>query len=117
MHEAGIVRNVLTEVEEAAMELGIARVREIRLVLGEARAVLPEALQSAFAAFVADTIFEECVLSVEHRNLVLKCMDCGHGFESRLPAGSCPLCKSERTKIERGNELYIDYFDYPEEDV
>ena len=112
MHESGIIKSALDIVAQAAAESGIHRITEIKLVIGQKRVVLPDALFFGFAAFTKDSpLFKDCQLTIETRDILLLCQDCQHQFNAELSVSACPNCHSRRTSLLEGNELYIDYFE------
>lgn len=111
MHEAGIMKNALEIVEQAAVEHGITQITEIKLVIGKKRVVLPEAMEMAFAAFTKDSeLFKGCLLNIETREILLRCKDCGNQFNAELSVMRCSSCRSGNTELLEGNELFVDYF-------
>lgn len=112
MHEAGIVKSVLEIVEQAAVMNGISHITEIKLVIGKKRAVLPEALYLGFEAFTKDSsLYQNCKLTIDTREILLLCKDCGNKFNADLSVSKCSKCQSRHTELLQGNELYIDYFE------
>ena len=111
MHEAALIEYTLNAVEKAARLYGIQKVTEIDLVVGKLRYALPSLMQSAFRLLSGDTMFEGCVLSIEEREPVLRCLDCGkETVVSGLPVDVSPCCKSHNVKLVQGEELLISSF-------
>lgn len=112
MHEVSIIKNSLEIVEQAAINDGIKYITEIKLVIGEKRVVLPEALYFGFEAFTKDSdMFENCKLTIETRDILLHCKDCRNKYNADLSVSICDNCQSSNTELLEGNELYVDYFE------
>lgn len=112
MHETGIIKNALEIVEQAAINNSIQLVTEIKLVIGKKRVVLPETLYLGFEVFIRDSeMFKSCKLTIETRDILLLCKDCGNQFNAELSVGKCIFCQSKSTELLEGNELYVDYFE------
>jgi hydrogenase nickel incorporation protein HypA/HybF len=108
MHEFGLMQSVLENVETSAREAGADRVTEIRLVIGEMREVIPEAMEFAFEALSPHTLSEHAqltMITVKPRSL---CAQCGKEFEHDRFHRGCPACDSLATELLAGKELYID---------
>lgn len=112
MHESGIIKNAMDIVAQAAADNGIQTITEIKLVIGKKKVVLPDALFLGFAAFTKDRpLFKNCHLTIETRDILLRCKDCGQQFNAELSISKCPICSSTHTDLLEGNELYVDYFE------
>jgi hydrogenase nickel incorporation protein HypA/HybF len=108
MHEFGLMQSVLENVETAAREAGAERVTEIRLVIGEMREVVPDAMEFAFEALAPDTLSAEGRLVMTMVSPRSRCSQCGHSFEHDRFHRACPACDSLATELVAGRELYID---------
>jgi hydrogenase nickel incorporation protein HypA/HybF len=108
MHEFGLMQSVLENVDSAAREAGAEKVTEIRLVIGEMREVLPDAMQFAFEALSTDTLCEGAELTMTLVTPSSRCSQCGYSFEHDRFHWSCPECGSLATELLGGKELYID---------
>jgi hydrogenase nickel incorporation protein HypA/HybF len=108
MHEFSLMQNVLEQVESAAREAGAKRVTEIRLVIGEMREVVPDAMEFAFEALAPETLSEGALLTMTTVKPRSRCAQCGHEFEHDRFHWSCPACDSLATELLAGKELYLD---------
>jgi hydrogenase nickel incorporation protein HypA/HybF len=108
MHEFGLMQGVLESAEGAAREAGAERVTEIRLVIGEMREVMPEAMDFALEALAPGTLCEGARLAVVTVAPSSRCTQCGHRFEHDRFHWACPACGSLVTELLAGKELYID---------
>ncbi len=106
MHEASIALSLLDIVTQKCREEGYNRVNSIRVRIGRASGVLPEALSFAFDALKIDTIAKDAELLIESVSLGGVCSDCGRSFEVDDPIVlNCPECLSPSFRIERGFEM------------
>jgi hydrogenase nickel incorporation protein HypA/HybF len=119
MHEFGLMQSVLENVETSAREAGAERVTEIRLVVGEMREVVPEAMEFAFEALAPDTLSEGAHLVMTRVAPRSRCLTCGHTFEHDRFHWACPACDALATELLAGKELYIDAIevDLPEREA
>lgn len=108
MHEFGLMQSVLETVETSAREAGAERVCEIRLVIGEMREVIPDAMEFAFEALAPETISEGACLEITMVKPRSRCTVCGHEFDHDRFHWMCPACDALATELLAGKELYID---------
>jgi hydrogenase nickel incorporation protein HypA/HybF len=107
MHEVGIARDIISEVNRQVPENIAPAVKTIRVKVGALARVTPEALRFGFQIASVSTPFQFAELLVDEVPLQTECEDClfiSTGFEA-LPV--CAACGSTRTKILSGNELEI----------
>ena len=102
------MQSVLENVEAAAREAGAKRVCEIRVVVGEMREVIPDAMEFAFEALSPKTLCEGAVLTMTKVKPRSRCSQCGKEFEHDRFHWMCPACDSLATELLAGRELYID---------
>lgn len=99
-------------------EEGYSKVNSVKVRIGKASGVLPEALSFAFDAIKVDTIAKDAELIIETIPLGGMCNDCGKSFEvDDAIILECPGCSSSSLKIEKGFEMDIIEIDVPEEDL
>lgn len=108
MHEFSLMESVLRNVEDSARQAKATRVSEIRLVIGEMREVVPEALEFAFEALSADTLCDGAELKMTTVKPRSRCLQCDQQFEHDRFHWACPSCDSLATELMAGKELYID---------
>jgi len=65
MHELSIAEELLRIITEKAKQVGIHKVQQINLKIGEFAGVLPDALIFAFDMLSKDTIFEGARIEIE----------------------------------------------------
>ncbi|MDR1082422.1 MAG: hydrogenase maturation nickel metallochaperone HypA [Coriobacteriales bacterium] len=108
MHEFSLMQSVLNDVEASARDAGAERVTEIKLVVGEMREVVFEAMEFAFEALAPHTLSEHAQLTMRTVKPRSRCSQCGDDFEHDRFHWSCPTCDSLATELVAGKELYID---------
>jgi len=108
MHEASIAISLLETVSELCQKEGYNSIESVRLKVGRAAGILPDALLFAFDVVKAGTIANKAELIIEYVPLGGFCSDCDSQFESdERFIYACPACKSSAVKIIRGDELQI----------
>lgn len=108
MHEVSIILNVLEIAEKRCKEEGFERIDLIKLRIGTASGVFPDALLFAFEVSRNDTLAREASLVIEEVSLCGLCNSCGKEFEVRDKyVLSCLLCGSDDFSIIAGRELDI----------
>ena len=108
MHEASIAISLLETVADLCRQEGYNSIETVRLKVGRAAGILPDALLFAFDVAKADTIANQAELVIEYVPLGGYCCDCGLKFESEdRYIYACPACKSTLIKVTQGDELQI----------
>ncbi|MEK6672653.1 MAG: hydrogenase maturation nickel metallochaperone HypA [Nitrospirota bacterium] len=108
MHEASLAFSVLDVITGRCVAEGYKAVRAVRVRIGRASGVMPEALIFAFDAAKADTTAGNSELLVDIIRLGGHCNECLGDFEvDGNYLLECPLCGSGSFKIERGYEMEI----------
>ena len=110
MHEASIALSIIDIVQAKCMEEGCSTVDSIRLRIGRAAGILPEALVFAFDASKDTTVAKNAKLVIETVPVGGTCRDCRKEFEAPENARyvlSCPYCGSTSYEITRGREMEI----------
>ena len=102
------MQSVLQNAEVVAREAGANRVSEIRLVIGEMREVLPDAMKFAFEALSSETLCEGAALRIIMMRPRSRCLQCKSEYEHDRFHWMCPGCGSLVTELLAGRELYID---------
>jgi hydrogenase nickel incorporation protein HypA/HybF len=108
MHEASIVLSLLDTLSSKCREEGYNSIASVRLRIGMASGIMPEAIVFAFQAAKHDTIAREAELLIDMVPVGGFCSECEKDFEvSEKFVLSCPLCGSHSFRINRGYELDI----------
>jgi hydrogenase nickel incorporation protein HypA/HybF len=108
MHEASIAISLIKTVSDLCQQEGYNSIESVRIKVGKAAGILPDALLFAFDMAKAGTLASQAELIIEYIPLGGFCRECGSEFESEERyIFSCPDCKSNTIKITRGDELQI----------
>ena len=108
MHEASLAISLLETVSDICRQKGYNSIETVRLKVGKAAGILPDALLFAFDVAKADSIASQAELVIEYVSLGGVCGDCGQQFESEERyVFNCPVCKSRAIKITKGDEMQI----------
>jgi hydrogenase nickel insertion protein HypA len=109
MHETALALSILDIVVNKCSEAGGRTVDSVRVRIGRAAGVLPEALTFAFDAAKQGTVAEHAHLVVEHVPVGGTCNDCKKAFsvEDVQYVFACPLCGSKSFEITSGREMEI----------
>lgn len=109
MHETALALSVLDIVVEKCREAGGATVDSVRVRIGKAAGVMPEALIFAFDAAKATTVAEHAQLVIEPVPIGGICNACGKEFsvDNVQYVFACPLCGSASFEIKNGREMEI----------
>ena len=108
MHELSLALSVLDIVASAAADAGLARVGTVRLRIGRATGVLPDALHFAFDCSKTGTPAAGATLEIEEVPIGGHCDACARDFTSPEPyVLACPLCGGGSFRITTGDELAV----------
>jgi len=108
MHEASIAISLLETVSKQCLKEGYSSIESVRLRVGKAAGVLPDALVFAFDIAKTGTIAKEAELIIEYIPMGGFCLECKSQFESEERyIFACPVCDSQSIKITQGGEMQI----------
>ncbi len=108
VHEVSIALSLLEIIEKKCREEGYQRVQAVRVKVGKASGILPEAFSFALDAIKRDTLAREARFVIDLVPLGGTCHACGKRFETEEPyIAECPFCNSQSFRITQGNELEI----------
>lgn len=109
MHEASIALSILDVVQAKCKEIGCTSLASVRIRIGKAAGVLPDALQFAFEGVKEGTIAKHAKLVIEVVPISGICKDCKKPFTiDDLPyVLACPACGSTSFEITSGREMDI----------
>ena len=108
MHEVSIALSLLDIVEKKCREAGYHSIDSVRVRVGKASGVLPEAFAFAFEAAKKDTIARNAKFFIDVIPLGGFCSGCGRDFEMETTyILECPFCASASFKIQKGYELEV----------
>lgn len=103
MHELGITRNIVAIATDHAQG---AKVRRIRLEVGQLTAIMPDAIRFCFDVCAQGTPLEGATLEIVERSGIGRCCACGQQLQIDQPYGVCE-CGSTHLDIIQGEELTI----------
>lgn len=109
MHEMSIAQNLLEIVQEHVEQLhwNHARVKTIRMRIGEMAGVVPESLRFCFEVASEGTVAQGAELAIEEMPTLCHCPKCGCHFRVESFAFICPSCQSIEVRLISGNELDV----------
>ncbi|MEW6214781.1 MAG: hydrogenase maturation nickel metallochaperone HypA [Nitrospirota bacterium] len=108
MHEVSIAQSLLDIATENCKKNGYKGIESIKVKIGRASAVVPDALLFAFDAMKIDTIAEKACLTIEEIPVGGFCNNCNSNFTvEEAYVLSCPRCGGTSFRIESGRELDI----------
>jgi hydrogenase nickel incorporation protein HypA/HybF len=108
MHEASIAASLIEIIEGECKKAGYSEVESIRVKIGRASGVMPDALIFAFDAMKGDSVAKDATLNLEIIPVGGQCKDCSGSFtvEEEFVIG-CPLCGGASFQITTGREMDI----------
>lgn len=108
MHELSIAQSIVDAVEARATECNAARVKGVRLRIGEASGIVSDSLTFCFEMLTSldPTLTGAQLLidSVPHR---ARCRHCAKDFSVINFVAQCPTCQEWSSEIVSGTELQI----------
>lgn len=110
MHEVAIARALLG-VASRHLPPGEAAVRGVRVAVGEATGIVPDALELAFQALATDTRFAAARLIVDRVPGRSRCSLCGTEYTFAGLLGQCPACGALGGELLGGGELELRGFE------
>jgi hydrogenase nickel incorporation protein HypA/HybF len=112
MHEAGLAAEILENAVRAARrELGeTARVRALRVRVGEFAGVDAGALRFALEALSRNSPAEGCAIELKLEPMVIVC-SCGHRAGKDAMYDVCPACTGGSWTVAGGRDLVLEALD------
>jgi len=108
MHEVSIALNLLDIVTAQCKKEGYSKIDAVRVRIGRASGIMPDALVFAFDAIKADSIAGTAVLEIESMPVTGNCRECSAVFSVEEEyVLACPECSSQSFSITGGRELDI----------
>ena len=108
MHEVSIADSLLDTSVRECRDKGFTKIGSIKVCIGKASGVMPEALLFAFDAMKAGTLAEGASLIIEEVPVSGHCNTCNTAFTvSEKYVLCCPHCSSESFTVNSGRELNI----------
>jgi hydrogenase nickel incorporation protein HypA/HybF len=117
MHETSIALGILDIINDRCIAEGYHSIESVRLRIGRAAGIMPEALLFSFDAAKADTLAENAKLIIDSIPLGGMCRECNTEFEvEEAYVLSCPECGSTSFEIVKGYEMEIVEMDVKEKE-
>src|SRR6266542_1101813 len=108
MHEASVALGILDIITDKCGAEGYTVIESVRLKIGRAAGIMPEALVFTFDVAKNETPAKDAQLLIDIVPLGGFCKDCKSDFEvEETYVLNCPLCGSSSFKIEKGYEMEI----------
>jgi len=107
MHETGIATEIINIINETMRNRPAVVVRQVRVMIGELTAVLPESLVFAYHALTENTALQNSRLVITIIPVQAYCRTCNKPFTVQEFTFACPFCGQSDIDVTSGNELYI----------
>ena len=108
MHELSIAQSIVDAVEARATECNAARVKGVRLRIGEANGIVTDSLTFCFEMLTSlDPTLTGAQLSIDSVPHRARCRHCAKDFSVINFVAQCPTCQEWSSEIVSGNELQI----------
>lgn len=107
MHELSIASGILDIVRQYVPGRDAARVRAVRVRVGDLAGVVPGSLEFCFEAIVAGSAYADAFLEIDEVPALATCGDCGCLTRLRRPPFDCPACGSLGMAFQSGDELQV----------
>lgn len=108
MHELAIAQSIAEVVERRATALGATRITSVRLRIGEASGVVPDALTFCFELLGAEhPLLTATRFDVERPPHRARCAACEAEFAVQDYIARCPDCGAWSDQIVSGVELQV----------
>jgi hydrogenase nickel incorporation protein HypA/HybF len=111
MHEFSICQALVETVTAEMKKIDAPRpfnLLKVRIVVGELRQVMPDALQTAYEVITRGTPAEGSSLEIVKAPLTAKCAKCGWSGEIDEALFRCASCGGADIEVTGGMELYLD---------
>lgn len=108
MHELAIAQSIVDAVETRATECNVARVKGVRLKIGEASGVVADSLTFCFEMLASlDPMLTGAQLLIDTVPHRARCRHCEKDFAVTNFIAQCPTCQEWSDEIISGTELQI----------
>lgn len=109
MHEAFLMKNLLSIVDGTSRRERAGPVRIVHLRIGEMAGVNADALRFAFDVLAKDSTAADAVLEIERVPLRIRCRACAAEARPEDFVFVCGACGSADIEILTGREMEVDY--------
>jgi hydrogenase nickel incorporation protein HypA/HybF len=108
MHELSIAESLLEVALENCSSQGFSRIGSIKVLIGKASGLMPDALLFGFNAVKEGTAADQAVLEIEEVPVSGRCNICEKDFTTEsVYVLNCPHCEGVSFTIKTGRELMI----------
>lgn len=120
MHELSTAINIVNTITDVAKQNKATKIKKVELVVGEFSMLQHDQLLFSFEIASEGTLAQEAEVLIETQHGEITCQDCGYNgvagqankeldhFEVDLMnIFQCPKCKSNKTKISGGRDIYV----------
>lgn len=108
MHEVSIALSLLDIIEKKCREEGCQAVDSVRVRVGKASGIQPDAFSFAFEVVKKDTLARNARFTIDLIPLGGACSACGNRFKTEEAyILECPACGSPSLQVTQGYELEI----------
>ncbi len=112
MHEVSIAQSLLKIAVENCEKNGYKRIETIKVKVGRASGIMPDALLFAFDAVKIGSIADKASLNIEEIPVSGFCENCNKNFTvDEAFVINCPICGNISIRMETGRELHIEEMD------
>lgn len=105
MHEMSIIESLLDAVNAERQAFPGLRVVAVRVRVGALRLVVPDVMESCYAAATLDTPLAGSRLELEQVAATARCPQCRHQFGVEEQWFECPNCRAIGGELLTGQEL------------
>jgi len=108
MHELSIAQSLLKIAVDNCKKEGYKGIELIKVKIGRASGIMPDALSFAFDAVKIDTIAEKATLTIDEIPVSGFCESCKNSFTvDEAFVLFCPRCGGVSIRVETGHELHV----------
>ena len=107
MHELSLAEALIELVEDEGRKCDCARVRTVRVEIGELAAVEPDAMRFCFDAVTRGTLAEGAMLDIIDVAGRGWCPDCDKTVTIHERPAECPDCGSFRVEVTSGGAMRL----------
>lgn len=107
MHEMSLAENLLQLIEDTARQQEFARVKTVRLEIGQLACVEPESLRFAFDVVMRGSIAEQARLEIIETAGQGRCGKCEQDFPLAALYEACPACGSYQVSVTGGDAMRV----------
>lgn len=105
MHEHGIAQQILNLAFEYAKQNGANRITQFHIEMSQTEDESEDALRFHLEMLARGTPAEGAQFEIRRVPAVLRCLRCGHQFESEQIGAACPHCHSTRV-MPKANDAF-----------